>query len=155
MGTVDLVAHRMELTYAGAMLLVESAIERATAMGEPQCIAVVDRGGNLVAFARMDGAKYLSVHTALTKAKAAASLGKPTWEVDEHVGVRLALASGGALTALKAGIPIRAADTVIGGIGVASGTAEDDMDVARYAVAAFEAALGAAPREPRGGDAAG
>ncbi len=60
------------------------------------------------------------------------------------------MASGGSLTALKAGIPIRAGDTVIGGIGVASGTAEDDMDVARYAVAAFEAALGAAPDELRG-----
>lgn len=138
---MNLVRSSTVLSYEGAMALIRAAIERASEMGVPQCIAVVDHGGNLIAFARMDGAKYLSFHTALTKARAAASIGRPTWEVDEQVGVRLALASDGALTALKAGVPVFVDGKVVGAIGVGSGTAEDDMDVARHAIAAFGRAL--------------
>jgi len=138
---MTMVVHKPQLTYAGAMVVLEAAMERANSIGEPQCIAVVDQGGNLVAFARMDGAKFLSFHTAYTKARAAASIGKPTWEVDEQVGVRLALASGGALTALKAGIPIKVDGVVVGGLGVGSGTAEEDMIVAKHAIEVFERTL--------------
>ena len=141
----DLVGTRPYLTYKGAQLMLEAAIAKATAMGAPQCIAVVDAGGTLLAFARMDGAKYLSVHTALAKARTAASVGKPTWELDETVGVRLALASGGAITALKAGLPLKIDGVIVGGVGVGSGTAEEDMEVVRAAEEAFRAALAESP----------
>ena len=55
------------LTHAGALAVLEAAIAKATEMQVPQCIAVVDAGGNLLAFARMDGAKVLSQHTATTE----------------------------------------------------------------------------------------
>jgi len=54
----------MTLTHAGALAVLQAAVARAEAMQVPQCIAVVDAGGNLLAFARMDGAKVLSQHTA-------------------------------------------------------------------------------------------
>ena len=46
-----------ELSVKGARIVVQGAIARAEAMGIPQCVAVVDRGGNLMVFERMDGAK--------------------------------------------------------------------------------------------------
>jgi len=125
------------LTLAGARLVVDAAIQKAEEMGAPQCIAVVDDGGNLLSYARMDGAKYLSFHTALAKARTAASLGRPAWEVDETVGVRLGLASGGAITALKAGIPLKVDGVIVGGVGVGSGTAEEDVTVASHAHQTF------------------
>ena len=56
------------LTHAGALAIVEAAIAKAEEIQAPQCIAVVDAGGNLLAFVRMDGAKVLSQHTATQRA---------------------------------------------------------------------------------------
>ena len=63
----------MTMTHAGAMAVLRGALARAEAMQVPQCIAVVDAGGNLLAFVRMDGAKVLSQHTATQKAVTAAT----------------------------------------------------------------------------------
>src|SRR4029450_11518735 len=54
----------MTLTHAGALAILRAAVTKAEAMQVPQCIAVVDAGGNLLAFARMGGAKVLRQHTA-------------------------------------------------------------------------------------------
>ena len=125
------------LTYAGARLVVDAAIEASDAIRVPMCIAVVDDAGHLIAYARMDGAKFHAFHTAFAKARTAASYGKPSWEIDETVGVRLALASEGTITALKAGIPLKVEGVIVGGLGVASGTADEDVEVARRAHQVF------------------
>lgn len=133
----EFIVQQPRLTYAGARLVVEAAIEKANEIHVPMSIAVVDDAGHLIAFARMDRAKFHSFHTALAKARTAASYGKPSWEIDETVGVRLALASEGTITALKAGIPLKVNGVIVGGVGVASGTAEEDVQVARHAHQAF------------------
>ena len=48
------------LTLEGALKVLNAAIAEATRIGQPMCIAVVDTGGNLLAFGRMDGSKGLS-----------------------------------------------------------------------------------------------
>lgn len=53
------------------------AIEHATKMSVPQCIAIVDEGCNLVAFFRMAGSHVLSIQSAQLKAMTAVSTGKP------------------------------------------------------------------------------
>jgi uncharacterized protein GlcG (DUF336 family) len=58
--------------------VLQGAIAKAEAMGVPQCIAIVDTGGNLLAFIRMDGAKILSQLSATQKAVTAFSSGVPT-----------------------------------------------------------------------------
>ncbi len=60
----------------GALRALQGAISKAEAMGVPQCIAVVDPGGHLLAFARMDGAKTLSIDSATAKAVTAAPSSK-------------------------------------------------------------------------------
>lgn len=134
---------RLRLTHEGALRILRAAMEKAAAMGVPQCIAVVDDGANLLAFVRMDGAKILSVDSAIRKAVTAASSRVPTGEIPPDVELKLALATGGRLTNLKGGLPIVVNGHIVGGIGVGSGTGEQDLEVARAGVATLGAAAGA------------
>ncbi|MEB3232457.1 MAG: heme-binding protein [Leptolyngbyaceae bacterium] len=130
-----------ELTHAAAMIVLEGAIAKAEAMQVPQCIAVVDTGGNLLAFIRMDGAKVLSQLSATQKAITAASSRVNTGGVPADVETKLALATGGALTNLKGGLPIVIDGQVVGAIGVGSGTGDQDVEVGMAGIAALQAVL--------------
>lgn len=130
-----------ELTHAAALVVLQGAIAKAEAMSVPQCIAVVDTGGNLLAFIRMDGAKVLSQLSATQKAITAVSSRVPTGGVSAEVEMKLALATGGKLTNLKGGIPITVAGQVVGAIGVGSGTGEQDVEVGMAGIAALQQAM--------------
>jgi uncharacterized protein GlcG (DUF336 family) len=54
----------LTLTHSGAMAALAAAIAQAGATKVPQCIFLVDVSGEVIASVRMDGAKYLSMHTA-------------------------------------------------------------------------------------------
>jgi uncharacterized protein GlcG (DUF336 family) len=127
----------LALTHAGALAILDAAVAQATAMGVPQCIAVVDAGGNLLAFVRMDGAKVLSQLSATQKAVTAASSRAATGGVDEALAAKLAAATGGRVTNLKGGLPIVVDGHVIGAIGVGSGTGDQDVAVAEAGLAAL------------------
>ena len=140
-----LVRPTFELTLDGALVALAGARRLAEEMRVPQTIVVVDAGGHLVAFIRMDGAKQLSQATALTKAQTAVSQRAGSGTVNAEVAVALALASGGRITNLAAGLPLMVEGEVVGAIGVGSGTGAQDLEVAQAGVAAFAAALGASP----------
>jgi glc operon protein GlcG len=126
-----------KLTHAGALTVLNAAIEAAANMGVPQCIAVVDEGCNLLAFVRMDGARVLSIESATRKAMTAATTGKPSADVLPEMAPKLAAATDGRLTSLKGGLPLIVEGQVVGGVGVGSGTGDQDLVVAEAAVAAF------------------
>ena len=130
----------LKLTHEGALVLLRAAIDKAKAMGQPQCIAVVDEGCNLLAFVRMDGGRVLSAESAQRKAMTAAASGKPTGGMAAELELKLALATEGRMTNLKGGLPIIVDGHVIGGIGVGSGTGEQDRQVANTALAALAGA---------------
>ncbi|MEM9007923.1 MAG: heme-binding protein [Cyanobacteria bacterium P01_F01_bin.86] len=132
-----------ELTHAAAMVVLQGAIAKAEAMQVPQCIAVVDTGGNLLAFIRMDGAKVLSQLSATQKAITAASSRVNTGGVPAEVETKLALATGGLLTNLKGGLPIVMDGHVVGAVGVGSGTGDQDVEVGMAGIAALQAAIAA------------
>jgi len=124
----------LKLTHEGALCLLNAAIAKATAMNQPQCIAIVDEGCNLLAYTRMDGAKVLSEQSALRKAKTAASSRGATGNLPAELGARLSAATDGVVTNLQGGLPIIVDGHVIGGIGVGSGTGEQDREVANHAL---------------------
>lgn len=134
------VKKHLRLTHEGALMILEAAVAKATTMGVPQCIAVVDDGGNLLAFLRMDGSKFLSIDTALCKAVTAVSGRVPTGGVPADVEMKLAIGTSGKLTNLKGGVPIIVDGMVIGGIGVGSGTGDQDLEVAKAGLVAIEGA---------------
>ena len=130
-----------ELTHEAAMIVLQGAIAKAEAMQVPQCIAVVDTGGNLLAFIRMDGAKILSQLSATQKAITAASSRVNTGGVPADVETKLALATGGLLTNLKGGLPIVIDGQLVGAVGVGSGTGDQDVEVGMAGIAALQAVI--------------
>lgn len=130
----------LKLTHEGALALLQAAITKANDMQQPQCIAIVDDGCNLLAYVRMDGARVLSQDSCTRKAMTAASSRVPTGGIDPANEVKLGLATGGKMTNLKGGLPIIVEGHVIGGIGVGSGTGDQDREVANAALAALPGA---------------
>ncbi len=127
------------LTHQAALTMLTAAVDKAEAIGQPQCIVIVDASGELLAEIRMTGAKFLSRKSALAKALTAASIGAESTKVPEAVRPLIGLATDGAVTGLPGGLPIIIDGCLVGGIGVGSGTGEQDIEVATAALKAVGA----------------
>jgi uncharacterized protein GlcG (DUF336 family) len=130
----------LKLTVEGTMKLVGAAMAKAAEIGVPECISIVDPGGHLLAFARMDGAFVQSIDSSLMKAMTAASYGEPTGNIAAGIDIKLAIATQGKRINLPGGLPIIIDGQVVGGIGVGSGTGEQDRIVAAAALTALPGA---------------
>ena len=122
--------------------VIAAAAAQAQAMGVPQNIAIVDAAGHLVAFRRMDGAKFVSIEIALAKARTAAGARKPTADImpatlPGQPGFGIQNLLGGRFTTLGGGIPLLSGTSVIGAIGVSSGSVAEDVVVAQAGADAF------------------
>lgn len=132
-----------KLTLEGAEAILAAAKAQAVRMGKPMNIAVVDDGGYLMAFARMDGAKLSSIDVAINKAHAAAIRRQNTGpvrngdEVSVLMSLGLAIASRAHQTPIRGGLVLEVGGQCVGGIGVSAGTEDEDTEVARAGVAAF------------------
>ena len=135
----DYVPH-LRLTHEGALKMLRAGVEKALEMNQPQCITIVDDGGHLLAFVRMDGGRVLSIDSSRKKALTAASSRVPSGGIAAENETRLALATDGKTTNLKGGLPVIVEGHVIGAIGVGSGTGEQDLEVAKAAIAALPGA---------------
>lgn len=124
----------IKLTHAAVMDMLQAAVAQAEEMGQPQCIVIVDASGETLGQIRMTGAKFLSVKSARAKARTAASIGAPSDAIPEHVGLAIAAATDGDVTRLGGGLPIVKDGIVVGGIGVGSGSPEQDKEVAQAAI---------------------
>ncbi|PSF14272.1 GlcG/HbpS family heme-binding protein [Marinobacter shengliensis] len=136
-----LTIHRLDLE--DARLLIKGASEKARDIGVPMCIAVVDESGNLVAFERMDGGKTTSVIIAQDKAFTAAAARKATHEynavnVPGNLAFGIHTEVGGRLSTVGGGLPVLVNGEVVGGIGLSSGTPQQDMDCAQAGIDYFE-----------------
>jgi uncharacterized protein GlcG (DUF336 family) len=127
-----------------AQAIIAAAITEAEHLGTLMNIAVVDMGGHLKAFARMDGALLGSIDIAIRKARTAALLEAPTGEIGALsqpggpiYGVEL---SNEGLITFPGGLPLTSAEgTVIGAVGVSGSTVADDEAVAEAGAAAIQA----------------
>ena len=140
---VMLTRNNIRLTLEGARAILAAAENKAQEIKVPQNIAVVDEGGHLLVFARMDGAKLSSVEVALTKARAAALRRAATGpspsaaEPSVFLSLGLPLATDGKLTCIRGGLPLLVDGQCVGGIGVSAGTEDQDVEVARAGVEAL------------------
>ncbi|MBZ9939408.1 heme-binding protein [Mesorhizobium sp. BR1-1-16] len=128
------------LTLDGALKALEAAIAESKRLGKPMCISVVDTGGNLLAFARMDGSKALSVISATNKAVTAALSGVPTGGAHADVELQVSMASDCRWTNLIGGIPVMVDGLILGAVAAGSGTGPEDLQVARAGAAVIEGA---------------
>jgi glc operon protein GlcG len=132
-----------KLTLEGAEAVLVAAKAQAVRMGVPMNIAVVDDGGHLMAFTRMDGAKLSSIEIAINKAHAAAIRRQATGparsgdEVNVLLSLGLAIGSRAQQTPIRGGLPLEVNRECVGAVGVSAGTEDQDTDVARAGVAAL------------------
>ncbi|WP_299869263.1 heme-binding protein [uncultured Roseobacter sp.] len=129
----------LKLTHLAVIEMLRAAIAKADEIGQPQCIVIVDASGVTLGQIRMDGAKYLSLKSALAKARTAASIGGPSDAIPEAVGLAIAAATEGEVTRLGGGLPIYSDGIRLGGIGVGSGSPDQDKAVAEAAITAIGA----------------
>jgi len=127
------------ITHAGVLAMLNAAVAAAEALGQPQCIVIVDASGEVLGEIRMTGAKFLSRKSARAKARTAASIGAPTTAIPEAARPHIAAATGGEVTGLGGGLPIRVDGVLLGGIGVGSGSPDQDIEVATAALMAVGA----------------
>lgn len=130
------------LDIADANVLIEGAVAKANAIGVPMCIAITDEAGQLIAFCRMDGGKVTSTTIAIDKAFTAAGAKKATHEygIASQPGAPaygIGSAIGGRLMVVGGGYPILIDGNVVGGIGVSSGSPDQDMAVAQAGIDTF------------------
>lgn len=126
-----------DLTHDAALEMLRAAIAEANRIGQPQCIVIVDRSGETLASIRMTGAKFLSLRSATSKARTAASIRNASNAIPAAVAPLIAAATQGEMTGLGGGLPIFLDGSLVGGIGVGSGSPEQDIAVARAAIAAI------------------
>jgi uncharacterized protein GlcG (DUF336 family) len=128
-----------------ARVMIEAAERKATEMGHPFVIAVVDDSGVLKAFSRMDGAALLSVQVAQDKAYTAVGFGMGTDAWHDFIKDDPPLAMGATagidrLVVFGGGYPIKLGGAVVGAIGVSGGHYSQDMEVAQAGLSVLDSA---------------
>lgn len=134
------------LSHAEAQIMLAAAEGKATETGVPQCIAVADESGNLLAFSRMDGGKVSSIRIAIDKAFTAAAAKNPTEHYNKlcqpgQPTFGIHVTNEGHFCIIGGGLPVLVDGQVVGGIGVSSGTPVQDIAVAQAGVDAVLAAI--------------
>ncbi|GLY09417.1 GlcG/HbpS family heme-binding protein [Pseudobacillus badius] len=111
--------------------MVQAAKGKAKELGIAVNVAIVDGGGNLLAFSRMDRAPLLSIEIAQDKAYTAAAFGRPTHEwydvIKDKPSLKTGIVHTKRLTVFGGGYPVRCGEDLAGGIGVSGGSLEQDQ----------------------------
>jgi uncharacterized protein GlcG (DUF336 family) len=135
------------LTLDDAKLMLTAAEQKAREIGVDMDIAIVDDGGNLLMFQRMDNARVTSISIAIDKAFTAGAArkstraygevsgpGQPAFGINSSIQGRFMIFAGG--------LPIFIDDQPVGGIGCSSGSPDQDEEVAQAGIDALLTAFG-------------
>ena len=128
-----------KLTLNDARLVLEGAEARARAIGVDMDVAVVDDGGHLLAFIRMDNARVTSIDVAISKAFTAACARRATHEYAAVAGAGgpafgIHVSNQGRFMIVGGGLPIFINGVIAGGVGCSSGSPEQDREVAQAGI---------------------
>ena len=130
------------VTLEDARRVIAAAEKKATEIGQPMNIAVVDSGGNLVAHVRQDGAWIGSVNISINKAWTSRAfdietktLGENSQPTQQFYGIHAT--NGGKVAIFAGGVPLSRDGAVMGAVGVSGGSGDQDQTVAEAGAAAF------------------
>ncbi len=127
------VPYGQPISLARAHAVIQAAIAEATRRNWKMNVSVVDSGGNLVAFQRMDGAMLASIQIAEHKARAAVTFRRPTKVFEDGINMmhlNYLLAFDGVI-ASRGGIPLIERGAIIGAIGCSGGADSQDEIVSK------------------------
>lgn len=124
------------VSLAQARQIVAAAERAARKRNFTMAFAVVEPGGQLVAFEKMDGTQYGSERIAQEKARTAAHFKRPTKAFSDAVAAgRTVVLSLPGVVAVEGGVPILRDGRIVGALGVSGGTSEQDGEIAAAALA--------------------
>jgi uncharacterized protein GlcG (DUF336 family) len=130
------------ITLSQAKQVIAAAERKASEIGVPMNIAVVDAGANLTAFLRQDGAWLGSIAIAQDKAFTARAFDMPTGELGEAAQPGEPLygipsSNDGRVIVFAGGVPLADGEQIVGAIGVSGGEVDQDRAVAEAGAAAL------------------
>ncbi len=135
-----------KLTLSDAQLIMQACERKAEEMGVDMCIAITDDGGNMLQFKRMDNGRVTSIDIAMGKSFTASAARKSTrayGEISRVDGPAFGIntSNQGRFSIVAGGLPIFVDGQIVGGVGCSSGTPDQDEEVARAGLDAFQASL--------------
>lgn len=127
------------IDYSEAQRALALILEKATQMQKAASIAVADAHGDLICFARMDGAPVSSIQIAMNKAWTAARERKPTKDIGEKVkhperGHDISYYGDPKYVGWGGGVPIFKNGEVVGSVGVSGLSSSEDIALATLGV---------------------
>ncbi len=127
------------IDYSEAQRALALILEKATQMQKAASIAVADAHGDLICFARMDGAPVSSIQIAMNKAWTAARERKPTKDIGEKVkhperGHDISYYGDPKYVGWGGGVPIFKNGEVVGAVGVSGLSSSEDIALATLGV---------------------
>jgi len=129
----------MSLTLAEANSIASGALAKGKELNIKISAAVVDAGGRLLAFQRMEDATWASVYGSQGKAVASVGFGQPSAAIqpraDAPIIRGIVAAEGGHMIPSQGAVPIFRDGTLIGACGVGGGTAQEDEDCSTAGIA--------------------
>jgi uncharacterized protein GlcG (DUF336 family) len=127
---------------ADARRMIAAGQKKADEIGQPMNIAVVDEGGNLLAFERMANAWLGSIDISIKKAWTSRAFDIATKDLaahsqsgDQFFGIHVS--NDCKVMIFAGGVPIKKDGKVVGAVGVSGGSGEQDQSVAEAAASAF------------------
>ncbi len=131
------------VSLAEARSIIQAGQAKATSLGTLMNIAVVDAGGNLLAFERQEGAWLGSIDISINKAFTSRAfdittkdLGENSQSGDQFFGIHVS--NGGRVMIFAGGVPLYRGGEVIGAVGVSGSTGKNDHAVAEAAAKGYE-----------------
>jgi len=133
----------MAVSYEQASRMIQAAHQKARDLQVAVTVAVVDEAGRIIATGRMDEARPLTIDLAIGKAYTSSFFQMATHDMAVMTKepafsqslTALSISTGGRVLAVGGGLPIlRGGAKVIGGVGVAGGTEEQDVECSRAAL---------------------
>ena len=125
-----------------ARRIIAAATKKAEDIKQPMNIAIVDAGGNLLAFERMEDAWLGSIDISIKKAWTSRAFNITTQDLAQHsqsgnqfFGIHAS--NDGKVMIFAGGMPIKQDGQVVGAIGVSGGSGDQDHDVAHAGAAAY------------------
>lgn len=119
--------------------MAEYAFEKSRELNVPITFSVVDSGGNLILFNRMENALLVSTDISINKAYTSNAVKLPTHEIAKLVQPGEVLyglqdTNSNKIVIFGGGFPYKVNNEVLGGIGVSGGSVDEDMEIALYAL---------------------
>ncbi|MCH8087377.1 MAG: heme-binding protein [Chloroflexi bacterium] len=132
----------MPLSLEVAEKMLQAAKAKAVDMECSVSVAIVDSGGYVITVSRMDGAVPLTANAAADMAYTAAMFRAPGDKILPFASrpwfQSLVISTGGKLVPAEGEMPIEVGGSIVGGIGAAGGTTEQDVACCQAALTALK-----------------